>query len=263
MIKLLPLIKEYISNPLIYLKRYLTMSEKDKKHHLVYQHPYLVKSFAKQYFDPQIKKFILNHKGEDYEIVEEFENKFPTEFVDFLDWSGGMVQKLNPIPTWAVMNYQGVIKNQWLIHFTDFAEDIWNVQSFKYGVSNLDDLGYTTSFTHASKKDGGYNFAYDIRDYAKYGRSSYKSGSWKYGSEAVLFKASGIKAYHYGDEEPQVIFVGNTAHDIVYMKYNKTEGDWNIINSKTNKIIYRAQTLPDIVNWTVKNFNQYKKVLLP
>lgn len=226
------------------------------------QYPYLVKEFAKQYFDPQIKRFILQNKNEDYEIVDEFKSKFPTEFVDFLDWSYNLLGKneIEPIPTWYVMEYQGIVKNQWLIHFSNNAKNIWEEQKFKYGISDFDRLGYTTSYNLSAKEGSGFNFSYDIGDFEKYGRSSNKAGSWKYGKEAVLFKASGIKAYHYGDEEPQVIFDGKTAKDIVYLQ---NSGDWYVENKKINRIIYRAQTLPEVVKWVVNNFNQYKKVLLP
>lgn len=265
MIKLKSLILEYVSNDLIYLKKYLTMSNWEQKIELVNNHPYLIKSFAKQYSDPQIKKYILNNQNEDWEIVEEFKSKFPEEFKDFLDWSYGQLSKnvINPLPTWYVMQYENIVKNQWLIHFSNYSEQIWLDQTFKFGISDLEKLGYTTAYTQESKKHGGFNFAYDIKDYAKYGRGSYRSGTWKYGDEAVLFKASGVKAHHYGDEEPQVIFIGNTAKDIVYLQHINEESEWGVINSKKEKIIYRAQTLPDVVGWVISNFNQYKRVLLP
>lgn len=262
MIKLKTLLNEYISNPLIYLKNYLHMSNIEQKEDLVSQYPESVETFAHEYFDPQIQRFILNNKNQPYEIVSEFKQKFPQEYIDFLDWIYNQMidGKLYPIPTWHVLEYQSTLKNQWLIHFSDNSNNIWLDQTFQYGLDDLSIIAYSTSYTKEAKKNGGYNFAYDVSDYIKYGRSSYRSGGWKYGEEAVLFKASGVKVYHYGDEEPQVIFWGKSAHDIVYLRKGE---DWQTINSKTNKIIFRAQTLPEVVNWTIKNFNQYKNVLLP
>lgn len=266
MIKLKSLIKEYISNDLIYLKRYLNMSSKEQKIELVYNNPHLVKQFAEEYFDPQIKKFILQNEYEDYEIVDEFQKKYPNEFNDFLDWSHRQLVngKIYEIPTWYVMRFQNIVKNQWLIHFSDNARQIWSDQKFTYGIptEDLDRLGYSTSYKMEYKKGGGFNFAYDINDFAKYGRSNYRGNSWKYGKEAVMFKASGIKAYHYGDEEPQVIFVGNSANSIVLLEYNKSDGDW-MVTSNLNRIIFRTQTLSDLVDWVISNFDQYKRVLLP
>lgn len=247
------------------LKNYLMMSNKQQKEELVNRHPYLVKQWVEDdYFDPAVKRFVLNSSNEDYEIVEELKNRFPAEYIDFLDWAYSQLSKnkIDPLPTWYVVKFDSIIKNQWLIHFSDTASDIWAKQAFVYGVDDLEQLGYTTSYTQEAKKYGGYNFAYDIKDYVKYGRSSYRSGGWKYGKEAVLFKASGVKAYHYGDEEPQVIFWGQTAKDIVHLEYS-SEADWMVTNSKTQKVIYRAQTLPDVVKWVINNFNQYKRALLP
>jgi len=253
---------EYVSNPIIRLKDYLSMSAKQQKEELVNYHPYLVKQWAKTYFDPQTTKFVLQNKNEDYEIVEELKAKFPAEFIDFLDWSYGQLSKnkIEPPPSWYVLQFQSIVKNQWLIHFSDTANQLWLDQTFKFGLENLENIAYSTSYTQEAKKYGGYNFAYDIKDFAKYGRSSYSSKGWKYGKEAVLFKASGIKAYHHGDEEPQVIFWGQTAKDIVHLQ-GGNDG-WMVVNSRTNKMIYQNQ-LPDVVKWVVSNFNQYRKALLP
>jgi hypothetical protein len=262
MIKLKQILNEYITNPIIQLKNYLNMSALEQKEDLAIRYPYLVKEFGTTYFDPEVKRFIANNQNEDYEIVDEFKRNFPNEYIDFLDWLDHQLEsnRLEPIPTWHVMQYTSMIKNQWLIHFSDDADDIWADQTFQYGLDDLNDIAYTTSYSKEAKATGGYNFAYDIIDYVKFGRSSYRSGDWKYGKEAVLFRASGVKAHHYGDEEPQVIFWGQTANDIVYLR---NPDDWQVVNSKTHRIIFRAQTLPEVVKWVISNFNQYKNALLP
>ena len=265
MIKLKSLIKEYVSNPIIDLKNYLTMTDDEKKEDFVINRPYLINYWIEQNKRNDSKYIKMKDMMEDYEILELIQNNNPIDFKEFKDWAFNRLtqEQGTEIPSWNVFNYQGIVKNQWLIHFSDNANKIWRDQTFIYGIDDFNKLALSTQYTQESKQSGGYNFAYDIKDFAKYARSSYTSKSWKYGSEAVLVRASGVKAYHYGDEEPQVIFWGKTANDIVYLRYNKGDGDWMVVNSKTNRIIFRAQTLPDVVKWVINNFNQYRNVLLP
>lgn len=118
----------------------------------------------------------------------------------------------------------------------------------------MEKLGLTCHLSEFEKKYGGYNFAYTLSDFPKYAK---KSGGYKYGSEAVVFNASGIKVWHYGDEEPQVIFYGNTAKNIIPI--TSGENTEFAIYSKDNKILYENDDLKNVVYWLIKNFNQYRK----
>ena len=126
----------------------------------------------------------------------------------------------------------------------------------------LETLGLTT-YHSFDKKSGGYNFAFTLNDYERYGKNrsfgSYRG--WKYGKEAVMFHASGVKTWHWGDEEPQVIFWGPSARDIVLIE--NLEGEWGVTNGNTGRVIYKSERLPDVEVWVVNNFNQYRHVLLP
>jgi len=164
-------------------------------------------------------------------------------------------------PSWFYMNFERYIQNQWLIHFSDAAAYIWADQQFKYGVDDYTTLGLTTYYRQSGKEFGGYNFAYDISDFMKYGRSHYSSGEWKYGKEAVMFRASGVKVWHHGDEERQVIFWGRTAKDIVHIQMTDP-GPWGVVNDRKKNSIFIGE-LPTVVNWVIANFNQYRNVLLP
>jgi hypothetical protein len=268
MIKLKSLLKEYISNPLADLKSYLTMTDNQKKEDLINRNPYFVKLWAEKYFDIQTKRFVKNSNLEDKEIIRLLKKEYPYEYIDFLDWSYNNIDKLlKPIdiPSWYVLEYDDIIKNQWLIQFRTIGiHDIWTTQKFTYGMTDIAKIAYSTSYSPEFKKGGLFGYAYTIEDFPKYARSSFKGGnlSYKYGKEALLFQASGLKVHHYGDQEPQVIFLNNTAKNIVYIKVLQ-EKDWGVINNTNNKIIYRAQILSDVVKWVINNFNQYKKVLLP
>jgi len=268
MIKLKSLILEYVSNPIIDLGKYLQISDEQKGMELAYD------IGAEKIFDwidekyPQLTDQI---RGFDYgsEAVEWISHHHPDIFKLFSKYvyimsasESDMYDAGRPgSPSWYYMDFRSYIKNQWLIHFSDRADEIWRDQTFKYGMDDYTALGLTTYYKDEPKKFGGYNFAYDIADYARYGRSNYSGGRWKYGKEAVIFKASGVKVWHHGDEEPQVIFWGKTANDIVHLKQTDP-GPWGVVNSKKGNNVFIGE-LPDVVKWVVKNFNQYKSVLLP
>ncbi len=163
-------------------------------------------------------------------------------------------------PAWAAFGSPTIVKNTWLIHFTDDAGSI-AAEGFRFGAHDLDQLALTTSWTQESKKGGTYVFAYDASDYEKYTGSSSK-----YGSEAVLFRASGVSAWHQGDRENQVIFDGRTAKYIIPLyEYN---GEWmaNGIGKNGREEDADGDNLFDshseAVDWVTKNFRQYRKVLL-
>jgi hypothetical protein len=105
------------------------------------------------------------------------------------------------------------------------------------------------------KKYGGYNFAFTLNKFLK--SQLKRSDEFKYGKEAVLFRASGIEAWHIGDEEYQVLFYGNTAKNIVAVTegYEKRWG----IRGKSGRILFEDDDLDVVVKWFVKNYNQYRK----
>jgi len=256
-------LKEYLQNPVIYLKKYLNMSAREQKEDLANHNPHLVLKWIEEErsYDTTLSSK-LDEEG--YDVIEFLKDNLPEDYTDFLDWIYGKLEsreiESEAPPSWYILDYREDIKNQWLIHFSDNAKDVWMDQKFKYGLDDLYYVGYTTQHSIEAKKYGGYNFAYALGDYLKYARSSYRSKGWKYGKEAVIFRASGIKAWHHGDEEPQVIFWGPSTHDVVYIQ--ELDGDWGVTNSKSGRVIYRGE-FPDVVKWIVTNFNQYKSALLP
>jgi len=253
----------FVSNPIIYLKKYLTQEDwekgaevaDDNEGHfmqwleenpdLVEDVPALQQAIESGYIDdvwslpPEVLK----------EYFGEVEHALSGE-----SWS----------PSWLHMNYEKVMKNQWMIHFTDDAYGV-ACSGFKYGMDDLTRLGLTTHFND-SAKPGGYNFAYDLNDWERFA-----GGRWgfKYGKEAVLFKASGVKVWHHGDNEYQVIFAGNTAKDIVPLTEEGYYGGWwaNGIGKGGREEHDSEQgdgsfdSLSQAVDWVVANFGQYKKFL--
>lgn len=161
-------------------------------------------------------------------------------------------------------NHSKLLKNRWLIHFTNYAVDIAN-RGFTYATANIEHLGITTEIEYDEKDRIGYNFAFDALS-----ELNPSEIEFKYGCEAVLFQATGVETFHYEDEENQVIFWNEFVKNIVPIVRNKTQRnaheefvhyEWIIISNK-NKIIFKSTDLKTVVEWVINNFPQYKKSLL-
>lgn len=277
------LIKEYITNNEIYLKDYLSMSEERKKEYLPHEYYYFFNDFLIETdtdFEMPKETQPSLYKDEPDEEVDMFDDN-DIEFIFWLEsnnkelyneFADYLYDKItnntldipdSEYPAWSFFDVSPqLIKNQWLVHFTKDAESIAN-NGFKYGVDEMDKLGLTTQLGEFEKKYGGYNFAYTLNDFEKYGASSYgnwtKSG-YKYGNEVILFRASGIKVWHYGDNESQVIFYGNTATNFIPITEGENE-KWGVFNQKNYNLLFENDDLETVVFWVVNNYDQYRKVL--
>ena len=282
--------KALIQRDLSWLKYYLTMSDKDKAIELANRSPQWFIQWFLEDFDsnredyesiPKLSSFseeeIYSFEDEPWDFVEEYISLFPE---DKLEKAGSFIANeymkydAEEAPTFLSVSYQGVVKNQWLIHFTDSPDDIQR-EGFTKGVDDLSTLALTTHLSEASKSSGGYNFAYNLSDYIRgKGSPANPHAQWQYGESAVMFRASGIQTYHFGDDESQVIFWGPSAKDIVALSkgyfnaYNEEyeesseEEGWIVDSCKLrDSPVYGAEDLEDVVDWVVNNFEQYRKVL--
>lgn len=262
-------INESIDQSIIQLKKYFGMNSAERTRYLPYYYPDELKYFFENddnmYNDDIIdaKEYLDGMYPE--EAVEELENRYKNIYYEFADYIYEKIENHNlqayddmDYPSWSFFGSPQFITNQWLIHFTSDADSIAQ-DGFIYGVNDIDKLGLTVFLNDDDKQEGGYNFAFTIYDYERYGGNRYGRG-WKYGKEAVVFQAAGIKAYHYGDEEPQVIFSGETARNIIPIVVD--DGNYSIVNKKTGRIIYESDRIENIVNWATKNYKQYRNVIL-
>jgi hypothetical protein len=115
-------------------------------------------------------------------------------------------------------------------------------------------LGLTTWFNDNAKGRGGYNFAFPANRFNEY------QGK-QYGKECVLFRASGIQVYHYGDEQHQVIFWGKDSRDRIPITAG-INAQWALPNDDHDKPVFENDDLNIVVNWVVANFPQYRRVLV-
>lgn len=248
------LLQEYINQNMVSLKKYFSMTDEQKKSYLPYEYPYEFDRFKEE------EGIDLDIDAESYEISDILHNKNPELYNRFAEWLFKEIENYSlnvpdaDYPAWSFFTEADIVKNQWLIHFTDDAVSIAG-EGFKYGVDEMEKLGLTTHFGEFEKKYGGYNFAFLLSDFRKYGYKGYNN--YKYGKDAVIFRASGLAVWHYSDEEPQVIFYGNTAKDIIPITKN-SDDEWYIYGGKRG-VLYKNDDLEKVVEWFVNNYTQYRK----
>ena len=245
------------------LVRYMNMSDVEKAEDLCYSHQYILKDFFEE--NDEFASALVEASGEDYETLESmdayeftetyyslFENELSSFIDDFIKFCDNYLsdRTWDNIPLYLVADYEGTVNNQWLVHMTDNLDGI-SKEGFSYGVE-IDELAYTPARgTTKYKYGGGYNFAFRLSD-------AYRAEG-TYGHYAVLFRASGIMIWHYGDEEHQVIFYGPSAHDIIII--DNDYGDWVIDSRITGNRLVRFTKLEDACNWAINNLPQYNRHL--
>jgi hypothetical protein len=255
------ILKEYLTYEGVSLLKYFNLSDKEKKKNLPFMYSYVYSDFKNEYYgdlDTEIPSDF-----EDYEWVNEIYTNNKPLFDEFAEYLFDKIEEHSldimdaEYPAWSMLDNPNLVKNQWLIHFTNDADSITS-KGFIYGVDELDKLGLTTHFGEFEKKYGGYNFSYLLTDFYRYGYEG--SNSYKYGNEAVIFRASGVKLWHHGDSEYQVIFYGKTAKNMVSITSGE-DAYWSIRSNKSNEVLYENDDLRKVVSWFVKNYDQYRKHL--
>lgn len=156
----------------------------------------------------------------------------------------------------SLENKQLLPRTTWMVHFTD---DPWAIRrdGFLYGTDSMEYLGLTTDFNKESKKDGGYNFAFPAR-------SRDALAGTKYGRHAVMFQSSGILTHHWGDEEDQIIFWGPDVDSNDIAVILNDHGSWVVMayrGTRSGQEIARKDRFQDVVDWVIKNRDQYRRYL--
>lgn len=259
------LINEYLDKEHdIPLKNYLSLTDEQKAEDMIYTFYYMFPQFIKELYNyDEIDDEEYNNLHNlaidlDYDLPDEIIygslTNLKKQFIDFI--IKNTYNLTDELPAHQSFDEAIPVKNEWLIHFTDNALQIAQ-NGFQYGTEDIDRLNYTNAGSIQGKSKG-YNFAYTINDYDRFYRGFH--GQPKYGNEAVLLQASGIKTWHYGDEEYQVIFWGQNAKNIIPIIQN-SDGYWTILSSKTSNKLIEFENLEDIVNWVMNNKEQYRKHL--
>lgn len=258
----------YIGEQLLYLKQYLNMSERQKGEDLLYQFPYIIDviSDGRVKVSPELYSRLFEEETleshEQLQILLETP-QYQADADNVCNYLYKNVDRLDlyheEIPSWYYFQEPEIVKNQFLIHFTNDAMGIAS-QGFQGLATNLARLGLTTYTRHEKydRDSDGYGFAYTMNDYAKYafGRRT----ELKYGDQAVIFRASGLRLYHNTDNEYQTIFAGSTARNIIPITSGQT-ARYGVYNKQTRAVLREADDINTVVDWVVNNYNQYKNVL--
>lgn len=161
-------------------------------------------------------------------------------------------------PAYTAMDYSKFIPNTWLVHFTDDADSIAS-QGFEYGHSDYSEGLHLSTWKSNRKFEKGYNFAFE----AFSSDADDVAASKKYGKEAVVFWGSGVKVYHYGDEEKQIIFWGDKVDpQLIFPMYSNYD-EWytsfagrDYLKSTDEK----SYTFDDVVNWIINNHSMINNI---
>lgn len=218
--------------------------------------------YLKEGFDPydyqfEIKDFLESNgqetaeDKEEYEIFEEWiEKASKEEIASFKHW----IENRDPrsrfegdAPVYEAMSYSNFVKPTWLIHFTNDPSSI-SQNGFLYGHEDTGGLALTTWKTDR-KKTPGYNFAFEIG--SRY--ADYAARSSKYGKHAVVFWGAGVKAYHYGDEEDQVIIWGQSVNKSLIFPVWNEDGEWVFKDIRSDKIMAKGEDVNEIAYWIRDN----------
>lgn len=278
---------EEITKPMEYLKSYMKPQKKSAEGHVL--EPYM-KARKKEVSDAEtdfemasehawhrIVEIIndemgLNLNTEDFFWENEEENK--KALVAFMNEhpnvANAAIERYNddePGMTKNTMDYRHPLINKWLVHYSDNGWDIFR-EGFKYGNEDMTNIGLTNAGSTKGKQHGDYLFAYDIDDAVRYGSSTHKgTGKFKYGEIAIVFIASGIEFYHYGDEEPQVVFDKKTPKGCFLIEKDDLEYDdprdykfviYGHAGKNGHQALASKENMKEALDWCQTNFRQYQ-----
>jgi hypothetical protein len=156
-------------------------------------------------------------------------------------------------PAWVHMDLQGGLlpRQTWLVHFSDHAVAIKR-EGFQYGVDvlALDRLAFTRGWRNGPGV--GYNFAY----LAGGVHAARAAEAGFYGRDAVMFRSSGVSAYHYGDEEVQVVFYGPDVRPEEMVLLVREDEAHCVVGRGGRRLV--CGEFGRVVGWVMDNFVQYR-----
>lgn len=148
------------------------------------------------------------------EAIEDYKN-FLVKIINDFSYSNNPYNLDSRIlPLYLTFTYEGDVEDDWIVHFTENDENINSIlkSGYFHGLVNMNNLAISAVAEDRSYEDGdGYCFGFHIDDV----QENFKEGYGHYGDSGIIFKGSGIKLYHNGDNETQTIFIGNQISNMI------------------------------------------------
>ena len=231
-------------------------SDRDKVEDLFYHCPYIMSEYLSDVsgYDEELSN-LEDELANDSDL--EYDDEFIERLLDALERHNLLREVLNnpykyadaeELPAWFTMHFIRVVKNEWCIHFTEDADSIAK-NGFTGGTEEIENLAYTGA--GRQKRGEGYDFAFLLGD------SGVDFNN--YGSEAVIFRTSGVLLLHYGDEQRQVVFWGPNVKSFIPVVRNY--GDWVVYGNK-GQILMSTSNPSEIADWATNNLPQYRKQIM-
>ena len=197
----------------------------------------------------------IDYDSIDMDAIMDFMNEYPRRVDNAMSWFKRNIESNH---TSQLMDYEKPLINKWFVHFSNNAGKIF-YEGFKYGNSDVDKLSLTDAGS-TKGKHGDYLFAYEMDDVKKYAKSSRGRRNFKYGDSAVVFVASGIRFYHHGDEEPQVVFDKKSPQGCFLVEH-RDDDRWCVYGHTPNgkKQLIAVDDFYDAIYWCRENARQYGK----
>ena len=264
-----------------YLKKYLAGDSKDIDIYSVWGSHSMVDPSVTDWLEehyPQLLQKMMQEVGTDnpdeiepdefYSLPQEIQQAYIEEIWEEYIYTMMTHDPANTPSQAFYSDIQLLDRQTWLVHFSDDAMNIAR-DGFKYGMDQMDKLGLTTYFkdTGFDKGRGGYNFAFEAG--SRWANNAARQG--KYGTDVVMFTNAGVKAWHSGDEEDQVMFWGANVdpRSIILISksddYTMHEG-WCVSQHPSKgrferDCVYQNEDFDTVTNWVEQNWRQYAKII--
>lgn len=113
---------------------------------------------------------------------------------------------------------KGIVKDVWAVHFTNVESYEGIIQNgFSIGVTDFDKLAYSGGIENA--QEGGWCFALPLDN-------DYLGEDCGYGDCGFIIKTDGVRAFHKGDNDDEIIFKDENVKEKIPFVYDEDFECW-------------------------------------
>lgn len=223
-----------------------------------YDYQYKIKDFIESNEEEDLYEYFENL--DDYEVFDQWIAKASDdEKESFKEFISSSTSDDGYGPAYQTMSFEKHVPATWLVHFTNNPNSIAQ-GGFEFGHSEFEGLALTTHKTEKGRmREPGYNFAFELgsRDM----KNALSGDGSKYGNGAVIFWGDGVKAYHSGDQEDQVVFWGEKVNRsmIFPIVMSKETGHWTALDNN-DQVRKESEDFMEVADWVVRNYRLLQQV---